>query len=452
MTGAFRDVGRPDFGGARVLLDRDTDMDAVFAKRISDPALHCRSSRFRRTVRGACHGDAMYDAGDIDGRLLVRPRARCKAPRRPDDDMFDAPVHIVVASWRALTGDPEWPRQLRWIVVVADRARRGGRPVVHRHRLERTDGAGWPKLVASVRDCIAQGSGPAWVAVSTKRIATANVLCEAGFPVTIGLAGNRAADQAIEDVQESRRRETLVQESADLYDHEAGPVRVGAGECAPVCEWLPELDRPMRDLPVLRLVVATDASADLSGAVVSAAVGADGALAMESTVADYPISEAELNAISLALERYGPNVTDELCVLSDSVDAVQVAQAIAHDRVPVEGFRGIGDDALDRFEDAWNRLDCAVQFFHVKGHVGHPLNEAADELAVIGRLATRHPRAVVEHELDQRASELSAAVRLLRDDEVSIPEYELSMRDDESLSWSLGELFGDLDVSVVQVD
>ncbi|NMO01775.1 hypothetical protein HH308_11175 [Gordonia sp. TBRC 11910] len=129
-------------------------------------------------------------------------------------------------------------------------------------------------------------------------------------------------------------------------------------------------------------------------------------------------------------------------MLSDSVDAVQVARAIIHDRVPVEGYRGIGEAALDRFEDAWDGLGCTVEFFHVKGHVGHPLNEAADQVALIGRLATHHPRAVVERELKQRADAVADAVRRLGDDEVSVPQYELSKHGNESLSWTLGERFG----------
>lgn len=205
------------------------------------------------------------------------------------------------------------------------------------------------------------------------------------------------------------------------------------------CEWLPSFTRPRSEASIERLIVATDASSGPTGATTAAAVTADGGLALESSAVDVIVSEAELNAISLALETFGLRVTDELCVLSDSVDAVIVARALAYDRVPDEGFRGISDDALDRFEDAWDRLPCVARFFHVKGHVGHPLNEAADELAVIGRLAAGHPRADVESELDQRAAAVSDAVIACSDDQLSVPEQSHSAGEGSGLSWSIAE-------------
>jgi len=383
----------------------------------------------------------MYDGLDIDGDLLVR-RRRSGAPRLPTEEQVRAPVHIAVVSWNALTGDATWPRRLHWLVVVSDLARDAGRPAVHRHRLDREDGVGWPKVIASVRAQL-DPERAAWVALPTRCVATAYVLHRQGLPVSFGLDGNRAASRAIEVMQDCRRHDALLAISSGTdreRSDEVDGAAVGADvvtEEAQEAQWFPTLDPPSGSRPIDSLIVATDASVDRTLAV-SAAVSVNGALALESTAPELSSGEAELNAVSLALERFGPDVTDEICVLSDSVDAVVVARALADNRVPTEGFRGMCDDVLDRFEDAWDRLRCVPRFVHVKGHVGHRLNEAADELATIGRLSGRYPQAHVDRELQQRSEAIASMVRRCAALEVTVPELDFAMQAGMPLMHSVG--------------
>ncbi|WP_169515271.1 RNase H family protein [Gordonia shandongensis] len=390
----------------------------------------------------------MYDEHAIDGTLLERRRWSC-APVEPTAEQVSAPVHVAFISWRVATGDPEWPRRLRWVVVVADRRTGARDPEVVCGQLERSDGSGWERIRHAVTDVIAGVSGPVWVAVPGRMFATARVLYEAGVPVTRGAADdNRAMARALEVIQVARAREIDRAAGHGPSNGVAASLSPGAldasdeGDPRPrreavVPEWLPVAAEATLD-PVDRLIVATDASVTRNIAAV-AAVAAGGGYAIETSDTALNVSDSELDAISLSIERFASRVGTEFTIISDSRDAVTVADALIEDRVPDEGYRGIRDESLDRFVAAWSDVDCAVRILHVKGHAGHPLNEAADELAHLGRNAMSFSREQVEREFTARVEAVGRYVENLSDEDVLVPYRMLSPEVNRPMSWTLGD-------------
>lgn len=141
-------------------------------------------------------------------------------------------------------------------------------------------------------------------------------------------------------------------------------------------------------------------------------------------------SEAELRAITLAIEILSGSVRREMCILSDSADAVDVANTVIDGRTPGRSARGIGDHDVHRFVAAWQRTSCVISVRQLKAHVGHPLNEAADELASIGRLAASYPRILVENELRRRMAMISAGAVALTESQVLVPTHSYASSDE----------------------
>ncbi|MGY3552690.1 ribonuclease HI [Williamsia sp. R60] len=385
----------------------------------------------------------MYDDAHIDGDLLVRRKHRFSAPLLPSDDLVAAPVHIALVSWRQSTGDAQMPVRLWWLVVTSDSGRSDEATKERLYHSTRGDG-GWDAILDSVWREIAAGSGPAWVVVPKKRYVTAEKLHEQGFPVTRGACeDNRAIARAIERMQDYLRlgRSITLPGQARSTSQAADDSATHGFLPSVVPQWFPSISDVNAD-PVDSLIVATDASVDRNGATAVAAISDRGEAALNVTSTEGNTSESELHAISLAIEVFAEHVRGEMCVLSDSTDAVTVAKALVGGRVPVEGYRGISDAAMVRFEEAWQQASCGIAVFHVKGHAGHYLNEAADDVAFIGRLASQYPQLVVERELRQRLAAISSAVAAVDESETRIPAQTYVVQCQGALAWSIGDRVG----------
>ncbi|GAA1878677.1 hypothetical protein GCM10009715_26680 [Paeniglutamicibacter psychrophenolicus] len=126
---------------------------------------------------------------------------------------------------------------------------------------------------------------------------------------------------------------------------------------------------------------------------------------------DTKIGQMESEAVILALEMLCGVSTHHAMVLSDSKDALKMARTLAANLVPKPGYCGISDDARARFLQAWSSVEAEAEFEYVRGHVGHPLNEAADELANLARLAAKLPQHLVEDQLWRRVDAVRADFR-----------------------------------------
>lgn len=371
-------------------------------------------------VVGRCNSFPMYDGARIDGDLLVRRERRFRAPLQPSDAMVAAPVHIALVSWRQVGGDQAPPR-LWWLVMTSDLGRDRGRP---RESLYYMDGEqpAWEEVIESVSRELQNGGGAGWVLVPGKRVATAEKLYEHGLPVTRGRCGeNRAIDKAIERMQYYRQQEEASPRSTRTKvcgNRVRRNASVASNLHSP--QWFPSTVGA-RLGPTERLIVATDASIGPNGVVAVAALSDRGETVLDVSDRSGNAGEAELRAMVLAIEALAGSVWREMCILSDSADAVDIANKLIDGRVPARGARGIGELDVDRFVAAWQRSSCAISVHQLKAHVGHPLNEAADELACIGRLATLHPRMLVENELRQRIAVISASAVALTESQVRVP-------------------------------
>ncbi|WP_344999587.1 ribonuclease HI [Tsukamurella soli] len=341
--------------------------------------------------------------GFVGGGLLSRNRSRYVVPRRPTTAMSTAPVHIAFASWMYRSND-DLAQRIRWVICV-DEMRNGWAVrdmTLHETRARHP----MPEIIASVLATVAGLDGPVWVVVSNRRAAVGARLNAAGVAVSVGLGyGNRAETAAVEIMREESERVTTDADVAGPAADDDDGVRYPDSEKHRSIEhhWWPTIRR-VTPRESCDLIVATDCSVDPSGVAATAAISHRGDVAVDTITWDEPANRAEFDALILGLELIAAASPRGATLLSDSVDAVAVAHALHTREDPVGGYRGIGYAARRMFVDLLGAIRCPIQFRHVKGHCGHPLNEAADELANIARLATRYPRAVVEPELTERIS------------------------------------------------
>lgn len=123
------------------------------------------------------------------------------------------------------------------------------------------------------------------------------------------------------------------------------------------------------------LTVATDASVGLgTGSAGVACVAEDGRTSAHRLQHRHDVTRCELRAILLALETFGGS----LHVLSDSLTSVTLLNADRTRALP------------SRYAGILARIDAAasgrtISYTWVRGHAGHPLNEAANRLAISTR-------------------------------------------------------------------
>ncbi|MGV9322138.1 RNase H family protein [Streptomyces sp. NPDC003660] len=161
----------------------------------------------------------------------------------------------------------------------------------------------------------------------------------------------------------------------------------------------------IKDSPqVARLIVATDGSCDqaraASGYVSNAGhYGLRGHGYPDDLAEQHRVVVTELRAMHYALERIlsGSNARKPIRVLCDSQEALQLVKEwrSGSDRMP-EGYRpwrfSGNKPTLYQLHDIITHTPT-LSFRHQRGHVGHPLNEAADSLA---KLALRFSKGGLE--------------------------------------------------------
>ena len=134
------------------------------------------------------------------------------------------------------------------------------------------------------------------------------------------------------------------------------------------------------DHPVATAVAWAFASNPLRVEPEGGAVGLTGSLVLPAGVG---VLAAELTAIAVAIEqalRLHP-LPERLRVLSDSRAALDTLRRA---RTQGRKARDAEEDALKRVTDAIRAAEngrMRIDFAHVRGHRGHPLNEAAHRLA-----------------------------------------------------------------------
>lgn len=342
------------------------------------------------------------------GDILKREYNRAAVPREPNDKLLDALVHVAFASW-----SNSWEKKslVRWIVVAHD-IRTGARI----HHGETKNPRPMDEILADIHRVVCDAGAPAWLAVPSKRGGVAARLHETGTPVTRGLdPRNRAVGILIPEMAHKSQRQSQDAIRAGLLRPEQ---RAALRTAEPVPQhpatekhyWWPEyLD--VSGTNTNQMVLAADASLDPQGASGVGVVSNRGDVCIRSWHSDTKIGQMEFEAVILAMEMLCGVSTHHAMVLSDSKDALKMARTLAANLVPKPGYCGISDDARARFLQAWASVEAEVEFEYVRGHVGHPLNEAADELANLARLAAKQPQHLVEEELWRRVDSVRADFR-----------------------------------------
>jgi len=160
--------------------------------------------------------------------------------------------------------------------------------------------------------------------------------------------------------------------------------------------------------PNAHLIIGTDAAQDRQESAAISAV-ATGGLGSVKAVATGQINELELNAITLGLQLVRKSGAASATILSDNQFAVTAANAVLASLKPAAGYRGISQIALMELATEIKTCQADIQIVRIKGHSGNLLNEIADQVAVLARIASQYPRDLVVLELHLRVAALWAS-------------------------------------------
>jgi ribonuclease HI len=333
--------------------------------------------------------------------------------------MIAAPVHIGFASWRAPAPKPGHPydKAIRWVIVVDDAETGASKVTVS----QATSLHPINQIIDELCRIADSAGGAVWVNVPAKRLGVAKHLHDLGVPVTLGIADqNRAIQPAIDVIT---RQTALANKFEAVYRKYSTPRNLPSrreiatrlrdagieahttyNPIKRIVFWWPSETRHTTARHDSPLIIATDASSDnvASGAACSAAVSLDGDMAIKAAEAEPCIGNSEARAIILALGIIVDARPTRAVILSDSRDAIEAAIRLVNGSAPEPGFHGISHELQQEMAEYLEQIPCPVNFQWVKGHSGHPLNEAADELAALGRLASHHPKKDCQQELYDR--------------------------------------------------
>jgi ribonuclease HI len=388
---------------------------------------------------------------DVEAEAWTRLTAVGKtaaAPHAPTEVQLDADVHIAFGLW---SGDPDAAgrRPACWAVVTSDR-RPGGQEQTITFGESTSEFPG-SEMVSDVVAAVNAADGSTWVVVGSKRYVIARELRLAGVPVTMGMLGHNRAEGVLKAVvHEASQRSgqlsggTKGVPSAAAASNNRRRQPSDTGDCDAVEHyWWPDFTLRSDGSLGSVVVIATDGSADPSGAYASAAVSSRGDVTVKTGMSGFHAATAELEAVVLAVQMIAELQPERAMVLIDSADALAVARG-AQSECPSTAARGIEDRVRHRLEAALSGLTSPIEFLKVKGHSGHPLNEAADRIASVGRRAARFPRNDVEAEMERRLTEISAGVRsLVLDVDALTPDAAAPNADPRAavLSYPLGDRF-----------
>ena len=331
---------------------------------------------------------------------------RLEAPRIPDGTLIAAPTHIGFAFWHTKRGKTQ---NYNWIIAVD--SQEACRIVEHQ-----AEGS-FPmnQIIESLEQEVDSVGNEVWINLPASRVALANRLYSNGFPVSVGYSKlNRASDIsiAVKTMRRQNQKTSIAAKAVNLSHSDPG---VSSDLHS---YWWPNISKTA--VPGLRsLVVATDASKDapIHSAAAIAAISNNGDYELAATQTTANICELELDALTIGLELIAQAKPNRATLLSDNHAAIKVASHIINTGFAPTKLAGISNGSVKRFSDALEQICCPVDIRWVKGHAGHQLHDDADEIATLGRLATRFPSELVDEELNTRLVAISRhAFTLVRSD------------------------------------
>lgn len=314
---------------------------------------------------------------DLTGRQSRTFEAKAASPQQ-----IGKRVHVAVARWEKPWRGPVV--EVNGWIIVADQ---GGKQIVREGSTEADDPD--PEILADLKRSLSElrvGKRKVWVVTGRRRKSLRTLLESSGYDVTGSFVDeNRASKKASERMRKKKQ------------ELNKGRKRTKPRESEKPALWLPNSGRT-QGRGGGKLTLSCDASSDTRGIGSKCFVADNGDYRLRTSRTSASVDELELEAITMALKysvRIGATST---VVNSDSSGAMAAVERVRRAGARGRRFRGVSSGSLSRFEQAWRdaKKQGPVTIHRVLGHSGHPLNEAADQIAYLGFRASTHPREAAE--------------------------------------------------------
>lgn len=373
-----------------------------------------------RVVRRSENVGSAWDAACMNGTSSLDLLASSPSiqnlqavPRMPTETMLAAPVHVAIATYAQPRTDLASGRLVGWAIVIAAEGDRT-------HTLIGRTVSSEPArlIVARLELALSGAQGPVWISVPKRRRGLAATLRSAGFTVTAGLGmGSRAEPELREQIARQSRLLLIEATRSGVVDTSSRSKKPGLPNPSAQVHWLPSEWRvakhPHQDI----LLISADASLEnvaYSRLFAACAVSDQGDCVMSTGFTQAQIGEVEFIAISQALQIIAESSPRKAVIMSDSVQALEVAKSLAHGahKAYLAGGCSFDKTSRSRFLSLWQqaRSRTQVTFQHVRGHAGYPLNEAADSLARAARRAATRQATESGKALNKLLDETLAAI------------------------------------------
>lgn len=342
-------------------------------------------------------------------------RAAIALPREPDAAQLTAHLHVAFARWKNPWENTNGASLVHWLVVSHDECE--GFKFKYSSSRDAHPSA---EVVNDLLNAVSTSNKSVWVVAPSKQRAIARELLNKGLFVTLGLSEeNRAVSQLITRMNAEKQHGALSAQrdgpapGANQQDNNESLAPLETPEAvAPTeeCRWLP-VYRAVAAANRQRVVLAADASPGFNGVAALAVVselGDFGLRTLHSASGSVPL---EFETLIMALGMIPRLEVEHAIIQNDCESALLMANLLAAGHMPEEGYCGIPMVARERFIAAIESLECGVEFHYVRGHVGRPLNEAADSIANLARTAAMHPREGIEEELLVKIDAVRASIR-----------------------------------------